>query len=710
MALGIGLVSPGIDVREVDLTRGSNLTDNEFSAGIAAPFPKGPVDEIITIRTEKDLIETFGRPVSSGDQVEYHFAIENFLSYGGIAKVVRTNDAQLNNSNVGVGTTGSITLNIANDTDYLENHFDDLSWEWASKNPGAWANNLKVCVIDDFADQTISGLATDFTAVGYAVTIPMTFNRIVIGVGVTSVLDTDTVLNGIITGVGNSEIYVKWSSTTLSGITTNIEYKENTIYELKSGDLDSQNELFIEGVGIGTDVNSSITLSDWYDNQTLTLSSGVIFWRSLAQKPRTSGFARARKSYNDAMHVVIIDDTGAVTGEVGNIVEKFTNLSKAKNSVVSSQSRYYKNFIAENSNYVFAGYPQNGKVSFNASGISTADGLWGQDITSTPIYFNVIGNQIFNLTGGVNYTNANGYAATLEDLSTSYELFNNVDEVDVDFLLMGPSLTTKEQTQAKANKLIAISESRKDCITCISPFKGDVVNVTNSNTQTTNIVNFFNSIDSSSYAVFDSGYKYIYDRFTRKFRYVGCNSDIAGLMVRTSIEDHSWYSPAGEVRGTLNNVIKLAYNPNKTQRDSLYTNRINPIISTPGGGTILFGDKTALSYVSAFDRINVRRLFLELESTISEIAKTFLFEFNDEFTRTSFVAQVEPYLRDVEAKRGITEFLLVCDETNNTPEVIDRNEFVAEVYVKPARSINFIGLTFVATRTGISFEEVVGRF
>jgi len=710
MALGIGLVSPGIDVREIDLTRGSDLTDNEFAAGIAAPFPKGPVDEIITIRNEKELVETFGKPVSSGDQVDYYYAIENFMSYGGIAKVVRTNDSNLNNANVSVGSTSSTTLNIANTTDYSENHFDDLAWEWAARNPGSWANNLKVCFIDDFADQIISGVGTTTGYVGAGVTVNLTAQRVVIGLGTTSILDTDTVLNGIVTGVGNSELYVKWSSTTLSGVTTAIEYKENSIYELKTTDLDSENQIYIGGTGIGTAGNSSITLKDWYDEQTLTLSSGTIYWRSLAPKPRTSNFARSRKSYNDTVHVVVIDDTGAVTGEVGNIIEKLTNLSKAENAVISSESRYYKNFIRDKSNYIFAGYPQTGEVSYNSVGITTADGIWGQEIRTQPLYFNVIGNKIFNLVGGVNYTSGGGYVATLSDLSNSYELFSNVDEVSVDFLLYGPSLTSRVESQAKANKLISIAESRKDCITVISPHKADVVNVTNSNTQTNNIVNFYNSIDSSSYAVFDSGYKQIYDRFTRKFRYVACNADVAGVMVRTSLNDHSWYSPAGDARGKINNVIKLSYNPTKTQRDTLYTNRINPIISSAGGGTILFGDKTALSYASAFDRINVRRLFLELESTISEIAKTFLFEFNDEFTRTSFVAQVEPYLRDVEAKRGINEFLLVCDETNNTPEVIDRNEFVAEVYVKPARSINFIGLTFVATRTGISFEEVVGRF
>jgi len=338
-----------------------------------------------------------------------------------------------------------------------------------------------------------------------------------------------------------------------------------------------------------------------------------------------------------------------------------------------------------------------------------SDGLWGLD-ASSGLYYNVIGNKTFILTGGQNYTNGGGYQATLEGLTSAYNKISNTEEQSVDFLLCGPSLNSAIETQAKANYLIDIAETRKDCMVTISPFKGDVVGVTDSEDQTQSIVDFFNGIDSSSYAVFDSGYKQIFDRFTNKFRYIPCNGDIAGLMVRTSTQADSWYSPAGSFRGTLRNAIKLAYNPNQEQRDRLYISRVNPIIYSPGSGTILFGDKTAQTFESAFNRINVRRLFLEMEDTISRIAKSFLFEFNDEFTRTSFTSQVDPYLRDIQSKRGITEYVLVCNGTNNTPDVIDRNEFVAEIYVKPARSINFIGLTFVATRTGVAFEEVIGRF
>jgi phage tail sheath protein FI len=300
-------------------------------------------------------------------------------------------------------------------------------------------------------------------------------------------------------------------------------------------------------------------------------------------------------------------------------------------------------------------------------------------------------------------------SATLGDLSNAYDLFSNKDEVQVDFLINGPGLSDEFESQAKANKLISIAESRKDCIATISPHRSNVVNVTNTNTQTNNVIKFFSSLSSSSYTVFDSGYKYTYDRFNNLFRYIPCNGDIAGLMVRTDIEQFPWYSPAGQNRGILNNAIKLAFNPSKSERDSLYEARVNSIINQPGTGVLLFGDKTGLSYASAFDRINVRRLFLTVEQALERVAQSQLFEFNDQITRSNFVNVVEPYLRDVQAKRGLFDFRVICDESNNTPEVIDNNEFRADIFLKPTKSINYVTLTFVATRTGISFEEVTGR-
>jgi phage tail sheath protein FI len=298
--------------------------------------------------------------------------------------------------------------------------------------------------------------------------------------------------------------------------------------------------------------------------------------------------------------------------------------------------------------------------------------------------------------------------ATLGDLMTSYDLFSNKDEIQADYIIMGPSMDAPTDSQAKAGFLISIANQRKDCVATIGAHKSDLVGQTNTTTQTTNLIKYFSSLPSSSYAIFDSGYKYTYDRFNNQFRYIPCNADVAGLMTRTNIVAYPWFSPAGQQRGILNNAIKLAYNPNKAQRDQLYPQRINSIVTQPGIGTLLFGDKTALGYASAFDRINVRRLFLTIEQALERAAQAQLFELNDELTRANFKNIVEPYLRDVQAKRGLYGFLVVCDTTNNTPDVIDNNEFRADIFLKPAKSINFVTLTFVATRTGVSFEEVAG--
>jgi len=708
MSLGLGLVSPGITVKEVDLTRGSTIQQNEFIAALAGPFAKGPVEDPVIIRTEDELINVFGKPVSTDNQSDYYYIAESFLSYGGVLSVIRASNSVLNTANVTVGSTvGLSTLNVKNFDDYIDNHQNSTSWEWAAKNPGTWANNLKICMIDDFADQNISGVNTSSLTVGMAVTCTLSGSRTQIGVGTTSAWNTSTILEGTLTSIGSSVISVKWNTFTngTSGVSTFVQYKSGSNYELKTTD----GNIFVGPAGtydLGSSASKSIV--DWYEQQTLGITNTTVYWKSIAPKPVSSSFATSRKSYNDSVHVVVVDDTGSVTGTPGNIVEKFSSLSKAKNAVISSKSIYYKEVIAQESAFVYAGYPQTGAIS--KSGISTASGSWGLEITEADLNFNVLGNKSFTLVSGANYDASNGFQISLSGLSDAYDKVSDETVEKIDFILGGPSLSSALESQALANKLISIAESRKDCIVTLSPFKDNVVGVTDSDTQTTNVVNYFNQIDSSSFAVFDSAYKFIFDRFTNGYKYIPCNGDVAGLMARTSEESHSWYSPAGSERGLLRNVIKLAYNPNQAQRDKLYINRVNPIINSPGGGVILFGDKTAQTFTSAFDRINVRRLFIEIERTISEVAKTFLFEFNDEFTRTSFLSQVEPYLRDIEAKRGITEFVVICDDTNNTPDVIDRNEFVAEVYVKPARSINFIGLTFVATRTGVAFEEVIGRF
>ena len=411
----------------------------------------------------------------------------------------------------------------------------------------------------------------------------------------------------------------------------------------------------------------------------------------------------------------------------GNILEKHIGISKAKDaisSVNSPQKIYYKQYLADFSANVYAGAnPSQAADAYHgttpvatgfdpafSSGfepISTGDGLWG--LGAQGVTFSAIGNATYTLNGGVDYSTSGGMKAELSDMITSYSLFSNRDEIQVDYIIMGPGCTNEFDSQAKANYLISVANARKDCVAVIGPHRGNVVNVTNPETQTENLINFFSTLASSSYAVFDSGYKYTYDRFNNIFRYVPCNPDVAGLMVRTSLQAYPWFSPAGQQRGVINNAVKLAYNPNKSQRDRLYPQRINSFITTPGLGTLLFGDKTALGYQSAFDRINVRRLFLTVEQALERAAQAQLFELNDELTRANFVNIVEPYLRDIEAKRGLYGFLVVCDSTNNTPDVVDNNEFRADIFLKPAKSINYVTLTFVATRTGVSFEEVAGR-
>ena len=719
-------LSPGVLVREVDLTvgRAENVLDN--IGAIAGPFEIGPVDEPITIETEQQLIDTFGGSISTDKQYEYWMSASNFISYGGIIKVVRTDGDTLNNANAGVGAA-STTLKIKNYDDYEQNYQDNSSFTWAAKNPGAWANSLKVCVIDNAADQTI-GISTNNlenagAQIGYGVTSVLS-DIVIPGAGTTTTFTG--YLKGIITGVStdavasNSTIDVRLVSRVSAGGTEYpITYQQSN--PGMSFEVNDNLNFFDNAGSVSGDTYVSTTVEDWYENQTLGLTNSTLYWKTLAPRPVDNNYAKDRKSTNDGIHVVIVDDTGTVTGIQGSILEKHLSLSKAKDarSDLNPTAIYYENYVALNSNYVYAGANPSEASDFYhdtvplASGFSAnfvpntiGAGLWGQDAQG--VEFSSIGNVTYNLSGGVNYSATGGMKAELGELTTSYKLFDNKDEIAVDYLIMGPGLDSESESQAKANLLISICEGRKDCMAVISPHRANVVNVTNPVTQTNNILRYYSSLSSSSYAVFDSGYKYTYDRFNNEFRYLPTNSDVAGLMVRTSIQAYPWFSPAGLQRGQLNNAIKLAYNPSKAQRDVLYGARVNSIINQRTGGILLFGDKTALSYSSAFDRINVRRLFLTVEQALENASQSPLFELNDVNTRSNFVNFVEPYLRDVQAKRGVYDFLVVCDETNNTPDIIDNNEFRADIYLKPTKSINYITLTFVATRTGVDFEEVVG--
>ena len=762
-------LSPGLLIREVDLTvgRAENILDT--TGAIAGPFGFGPVDEITRITTEQELLDTFGSPFSTDRQYEYWMSAANYLGYGGVLKVVRTDDADLKNAAAGVGATASFTApKIKNKDNYEENHIHASTWFFAGKTPGQYLNGLKVCVIDGAADQ-ILGFATDRLAgdgglfgesgiqVGTAVT--MTLSQVAVpGAGATS--EFNGYLKGIITGItttvfssttnttGNTNVEVKIVSRVATGETTpGPGFATERALDYAKGDSSKSYGTttavtFINSVGVatgrfgGTAGASATPVSavDWYEQQRVGTTNSNIFWKEIAPKPGTTLFASEKNSRFDEIHVAVIDDAGTVTGTQGTILEKFVGLSKASDAVsneTSPDKSFYKTFLADLSEYIYAG-ANLGDVSATGVGQWTgyakqlgfttttgpvanryllkshASGSW--NVAAQDKTFNGVGQIAFKLEKGADYSALGGMKADLSAINTSYGLFSNDDQdADIDFLIMGPGLDDKTESQAKANKLISIANARKDCIAVIGPHRSDVVNETNSDTQTTNVLEFFAPIASSSYAVFDSGYKYQYDRFNNEFRYVPTNADVAGLMARTTLTTFPWFSPAGQQRGIINNAIKLAYNPSKSQRDLLYTQRINPVITKSGTGTMLFGDKTGLAYASAFDRINVRRLFLTVEQALRGAGEAQLFELNDEITRANFVNIVEPYLRDIQAKRGLYDFLVICDASNNTPDIIDNNEFRADIFLKPTKSINYVTLTFVATRTGVSFEEVAGR-
>jgi phage tail sheath protein FI len=376
------------------------------------------------------------------------------------------------------------------------------------------------------------------------------------------------------------------------------------------------------------------------------------------------------------------------SGTAGTVLEKYAFVSKASDAKDDSgNSNYYKNVISNKSKYVWwVAHPATAKLSSGTA--------WGSTANASAFK---------TTTANVEYSLSNGADGSVgsSQITTAWDLFKNAEAVDVSLLVTGTGNST-----IATYVITNIAETRKDCVAFVSPEKADVVD--NAGNEDTDVVSFRNGLASSSYAVIDSGYKYQYDKYSDVYRWIPLNGDIAGLCVRTDNERDPWFSPGGMNRGQIKNVIKLAWNPTKAERDDLYQKGINPVVSFPGEGTVLYGDKTMLAKPSAFDRINVRRLFITIEKAIARAARFSLFEFNDQFTRAQFVALVEPYLRDVQGRRGITDFRVVCDDTNNTAEVIDRNEFVGDIYIKPARSINFIQLNFVAVRTGVSFNEVVG--
>ena len=604
----------------------------------AGDFVKGPLDEVTTVSSESELVEIFGKPNST--TFESFFSASSFLQYGNALKVVRASGTGILNA-----TANGSGLLINNTQVYQDTYSGGAGSVglWAARTAGAHGNNIKVSICP--------------SSTAYEETSKTTVNNTNLAVGDTSVTLTSS------------------SGFTVGDI---VNFGESGGYEYRITDISSATITIVRhpsGVGgLHTAVaNGSSVRRRWQ------------YYDLVSAAPGTSPYASDRSGSNDELHVVVVDEDGGITGKAGDVLETYDSLSKASDAKTpQGDTNYYPDVIYNKSAYVYW-------MDHHSSGTN-----WGSTAQSTTFTaVTTIKND--SLRGG-----ADGSAATVGQMKTAYEKFEDAETVDVNLIIAGTSSATH------IDNLITIAENRKDAVVFASPERSDVVNVSSAVTQTTNVTGFFNSIRSSSFVVFDSGYKYTYDKYNDVFRFVPLNGDIAGLCARTDLVADSHFSPAGFNRGVVRGAVKLAYNPNKTQRDDLYRARINPVVTFPGQGTVLFGDKTGLSAPSAFDRINVRRLFITLEKAISTASKFQLFEFNDEFTRAQFRNIVEPFLRDVQGRRGITDFLVVCDETNNTGDVIDRNEFRADIFVKPARSINFITLTFVATRTGVSFEEVIG--
>ena len=636
-------VSPGVLVQERDLTNVIPAVATTIGA-IAGQFNQGPMDEVTSISSEKELVETFGKPDSTN--FEYWFSAASFLQYASSLRVVRA----ANSGSVNAVVSGS-ALRIKN-TDHYQNGdgstgpYNDGSanvGEWAARTAGAWGNNLKVSVCPS---------ATAYEAVN------------------------KTTTNDASTAVGDTTIVL--TSGPDFNVGDIVNFGEAGGHEYRVTAVNTNTLTFVRHPsgtgGLHTAVaNGSQVRRRWQ------------YYDLVDKAPATSTYASNRSGVNDEMHIVVVDEDGGITGTAGEVLEVYDSVSKGSDAkTAQGDTNYYVDVLYNQSEYIYW-------MDHVATGSNWGSAVAGLTFTALSAPF------ARSLVSG-----ADGSTVSTAELKTAYEKYNDADTVDVNLIIAGKGNATH------VDNLITIAENRKDAIVFVSPERTDVVNVSNSTTQTTNVKGFFDGIRSSSYVVFDSGYKYTYDKYNDVFRYVPLNGDIAGLAARTDLIADSWFSPAGFNRGVIRGAVKLAYNPTQGQRDELYRARVNPVVTLPGQGTLLFGDKTGLSTPSAFDRINVRRLFITLEKAISTASKFQLFEFNDEFTRAQFRNIVEPFLRDVQGRRGVTDFRVVCDTSNNTANVIDSNEFRADIFVKPNRSINFIQLQFVATRSGAAFEEVVG--
>ena len=652
-------VSPGVNVTEIDLTTVIPAVSTTDGA-IAGRFNWGPADKRVLIDSEDTLAAQFQKP--DNNNFQEWFTAANFLAYGNSLYISRV----LNGANNATASANTEIL-VKNDDDYENNYSSGVAGagDWVGKYPGAIANSLEVSVCQDSIawESTVSSANLVFTPASTTVLTKgaNTSSDLTSGgnINLTTIVSVGDVLffqsTGINLGDGIKVASINATSITLA--------KAPTAEEL--------------GTTGTTKVQSAAIKRRWE------------YFNMFDAAPGTSTYATRAGGSGDELHIAISDEDGEITGVRGQVVERFSNLSRARDAMSDDgTSIYYKEVINQRSQWLW--------WASHVDNMTGAGGLASQTYTNS----NNLPTSA-SMSGG-----SDGDAPTNAQLINGYDYFSSAEDVDVSLVLGGDS----NQTLA-VHIINNICETRKDCIVCLSPEAADVVNNSSyAGKEAEDTITFRNTLPSSSYAVMDSCWKYQYDKYNDVYRYVPMNGDTAGLMVRTDTTRDPWFSPAGFNRGNVKNVIKLSVNPKKAERDILYKAGINPVVTFPGQGTILFGDKTMLAKPSAFDRINVRRLFIVLEKAISTASKFTLFEFNDAFTRSQFRNLVEPFLRDVQGRRGIFDFRVVCDDTNNTGEVIDRNEFIGDIYIKPARSINFIQLNFIAVRTGVDFEEVVGQF
>ena len=742
-------LSPGVVVQERDLTTITTLSTANLGA-IAAPFELGPVEEIVEISNERGLVERFGKPNASN--YEYWFTAAQFLSYGGVLKTVRVTSSSLKNA----VDSGTAPL-IKNLTDY-ETTYEGANnnFKWAARTAGSKGNSIGIFVTDAGADQIAvipapgsgneyefvqdAALSASSGAAGkvFKYSVVLTIDTVVgdFTPGVATTINIGGSQESVTVNSwdpGNKKLEISFPSGGVTGIIADNQVITqgtntaaiNATIERRLYIAKNKSSIDFAAADSVTDTDSTaVAITSVRDEYSEREYLPGVKWINVAQRPQTSLFANAAGGHRDELHIVVIDVDGKITGTAGAVLERYLGVSKASDAKSSvGETNYYPEVVKQKSQYIY--WAEHETTLFSATA-TASDGNWG--LTAASRQFNLLRSAAgttdypagrttlgsdnnatfyYRLADGADYASSGGeYTVSNADLSTAYGLVSDPESQTIDFILTGPSGADDAGAIAKVTSLVNIVEERRDCLLFVSPRRANVVGVSNTTTATDNVVNFFEQLSSSSYVVFDSGYKYIYDKYNDVYRYVPCNGDVAGLCLQTTETAEPWYSPAGFQRGILRNAIKLAFSPNKTQRDRLYANRVNPVVAFPGQGVVLYGDKTALGFASAFDRINVRRLFLTIERVISGAAKSQLFEQNDDSQRSLFLNIIEPYLRDVQGRRGVTDFLVKCDVENNPPEAVDRGEFYAEIFVKPTRTINYITLTFVATRTGVAFSEV----